>query len=183
LSDWKNSFTKLKVVRGWLFDVYPSGPSEVAVWIIGENGERVKLTDKFTHRIYVSGNFSDLKNLAERTRDSRSVAGWRFVEKYADFMESVKKKVLEIDMAEYARTAFFARKILRLGGYEKYRLSNVDVPVAQAYMYEKDVFPLARVMVVDSGNGLSYDVLDSVEDCEYSVPPFRQVRQNRSDYA
>jgi len=176
LSGWKNNFTKLKVVRGWLFDVYPSGPNEMAVWIIAENGERVKLTDKFTHRIYVSGNFSDLKSLAEKTRDSRSVSGWRFMEKHADFMEAAKKKVLEIDMSEYARTSFFARKILRLGGYEKFRLYNVDVSVAQAYLYEKDVFPLARVMVVDSGNGLSYDVLDSVEDCEYSIPPFRSVR-------
>ena len=176
MSDWKNNFIKLKAVRGWLFDVYPSGPSEVTVWIITENGERVKLFDKFIHRIYVSGNLSDLKSLAEKIRDSKSIAGWRFVEKYADFMEASKKKVLEIDMSDYSRASFFARKILRMGGYEKFRLYNVDVPVAQAYLYEKDIFPLARVMVVDSGNRLSYDILDSVENCEYDIPPFRSVR-------
>jgi len=175
LSDWKNSFVKLNAVRGWLFDVYPSGPNEVTVWVIAENGERVRLVDKFTHRIYVSGNSSDLKGLAEKVRDSKSVAGLRLVEKYADFMEASKKKVLEVDISDYSRTSFFARKILRLGGYEKYRLYNVDVPIAQAYLYEKDIFPLAHVMVVDSGNRLSCEVLDSVESCGYAVPPLRSV--------
>jgi len=180
LSDWKSNFVKLKTVRGWLFDVYPSGPSEVTVWIITENGDRIKLFDKFIHRIYVSGDLSDLKSLAEKIRNSRSITGWRFVEKYADFMEASTKKVLEVDMSDYGRASFFARKILRLGGYEKFRLYNVDVAIAQAYLYEKDIFPLARVMVVDSGNRHSYDILDSVESCEYDVPPFRSVWLNVS---
>lgn len=150
------------------------------MWIIAENGERVRLVDKYVHRIYVSGNWSDLKVLADKVKDSKSVAGLRFVEKYADFMEASKKKVLEIDMRDYGRTSFFARKILRLGSYERYRLFNVDVPVVQAYLYEKDVFPLARVLVVDSGGRLSYEVLDSVDSCEYSVPPFRSMWLNVS---
>ncbi|NWF86453.1 hypothetical protein HXY32_01345 [Candidatus Bathyarchaeota archaeon] len=178
MSDWRNSFVKLNAVRGWLLDVYPSGPDEVTVWIIAENGERVRFVDKFTRRIHVSGNFSDLKVLAEKVRDSRSVIGLRFVEKYADFMEAIKKKVLEVDMRDYGRTSFFARKILRLGGYERFRLFNVDVPVAQAYLYEKDIFPLARVLVIDSGGRLGYEVLDSVEGCEYAVPPFRSIWLN-----
>jgi DNA polymerase elongation subunit (family B) len=175
LSDWKSNFVKLNAVRGWLFDVYPSGPNEVTVWVIAENGERVRLVDKFTHRIYVSGNSSDLKDLAEKVSDSKSVAGLRFVEKYADFMEASKRKVLEVDTSDYGRTSFFAKKILRIGGYEQYRLYNVDVSIAQAYLYEKDIFPLVHVMVVDSGNRLSYEVLDSVESCEYIVPPIRSM--------
>lgn len=175
MSDWKNSFIKLNPVRGWLLDVYPSGSNEVTVWILAENGERVRLVDKFTHRIYVSGDVSDLKGLIQKVRGSKSVAGWRFVEKLADFMDTSKKKVLEIDMRDYGRTSFFAKRILRLGGYERYRLYNVDVPIAQAYLYEKDIFPLTHVIVVDSGNRLSYDVLDSVESCEYTVPPLRSM--------
>ena len=44
-----------KRVKGWLFDVYPSEQGEVAVWVISENGERVRLTDKFQPKSYVSG--------------------------------------------------------------------------------------------------------------------------------
>jgi DNA polymerase elongation subunit (family B) len=175
LSDWRNSFRRLSAFRGWLFDVYPSGPNEVTVWIITETGERVRLVDKFTRRIYVAGSFSDLKKLTEKIRNSRSVAGFRFVEKFADFMEAKRKKVLEIDMTDYERTSFFARKVLRLGGYERFKLYNVDVPVSQAYLYDKDVFPLAHVMVVDSGKDLYYQLLDSVESCDYEVPSLRSM--------
>jgi len=145
------------------------------VWIIAENGERVRLVDNFTHRIYVSGKFSDLKNLSEKLKDSRSVAGCRFVKKYADFMDVSEKKVLEIDITDYRRASFLAKKILRLGGYEKFRLHNVDVPISQAYLYERNVFPLAHVIVVDSGKSLCYDILDSVESIDYTIPPFRSM--------
>jgi DNA polymerase elongation subunit (family B) len=178
LSDWKNSFIKLDPIRGWLLDVYPCGPNEMALWIIAENGERTRLVDKFIPKIYVSGSHSNLKSLSEKIRGSRSVAGLRFVEKCADFMEAGKKKVLQVDITDYRRTSFFARKVLRLGGYELFHLYNVDVPVSQAYLYEKDLFPLAKVMVTDLGNRLSYDILDSVEKVDYEIPPLRFVWLN-----
>ena len=175
MSDWKNNFRRLNAFKGWILDVYPSGPSQVTVWLIGENGERVRLVDNYTHRIYVAGDYQLLKNLAEKIRISKSVAGFRFVEKYADFMEASRKRVLEIDMRDYRRTSFFARKVLRLGGYENFQLYNVDVPIAQAYLYERDVFPLAHVLVFESGNRLGYELLDSVESCDYEVPCLRSV--------
>jgi len=175
LSDWKKSFVKLNPVRGWLFDIYPSAPDEVAVWIVAENGDRIRLIDKFTQRIYVSGNFSALSCLTEKVRDNSSVADWRFVEKHADFMETVKRKVLEIGINDYARTSGFARELLRLGDCEGLRFYNVDVPVSQAYLYDKDVFPLAYVMTVASGKRLYYDVLDSVESVDYRTPSLRSL--------
>ncbi len=175
MSNWKNNFRRLNAFKCWILDVYPSGPSQVTVWLIGENGERLRLVDNYTHRIYVAGDYLLLKNLAEKIRDSKSVAGFRFVEKYADFMEASRKRVLEIDMRDYGRTSFFARKVLRLGGYENFQLYNVDVPVAQAYLYERDVFPLAHVLVFESGNRLGYELLDSVESCDYEVPRLRSM--------
>ncbi|MEM2567746.1 MAG: DNA polymerase domain-containing protein [Candidatus Bathyarchaeia archaeon] len=175
MNDWKNSFRRLNAVKGWILDVYPSGPNQITAWIIGENGERVRLADKYVHRIYVAGSPTDLEELTRRISNSESVADYRFVEKYADFMEASKKKVLEIDMTDYWRTAFFARKILRLGGYEKYKLYNVDVPVAQAYLYERDIFPLAHVLAYENGEKLGYELLDSVESCQYEIPPLRSL--------
>jgi DNA polymerase elongation subunit (family B) len=175
LSDWKKSFVKLNPVRGWVFDVYPSGPDEVAVWFIAEDGKRVRLVDKFIQRIYVSGDLAALNSLVERVKDNSTVVALRFVEKYADFMENVKRKVLEIGIGDYAKTSKFVRELLKHGGREKFRLHNVDVPVSQAYLYDKDVFPLAHVMVVDSGKRLYYDVFDSVESVDYRVPALRSM--------
>lgn len=175
MSDLKKSFVKLNPVRGWLFDVYPSGPDEVAVWVITDNGERVRFVDKFISSIYVSGNFSALNRLADRIEYNSSVADWRFVEKNADFMESFKRKVLEVRLKDNAKASILARDLLRLGGYQRFRFYNVDVVVAQAYLYDKDVFPFARVMIVDSGKRLSYDLQDSVESVDYHVPPLRSL--------
>ncbi|MEM2779567.1 MAG: DNA polymerase domain-containing protein [Candidatus Bathyarchaeia archaeon] len=173
MSDWRNNFRRLNAVKGWILDVYPSGPSQITVWIIGENGERVKLVDKYVHRIYVAGAQSDLEGLTRKISRSESVAAYRFVEKYADFMEACKKKVLEIDMTDYGRTPHFARKLLRLGGYEKFQIYNVDVPIAQAYLYERDIFPLAKVLAYEKSDQLGYELLDSVESCRYELPPLR----------
>ena len=175
MSDLKKDFVKLNPVRGWLFDVYPSGPDEVAVWLIAENGERIRFVDKFVYKMYVSGNFSALNRLADKLEYVNSVTDWRFVEKNADFMEPFKRKVLEVGLTDHAKASSLARDLLRLGGYERFRFHNVDVTVSQAYLYERDVFPFAHVMVVDSGKRLCFDLQDSVESVDYRVPPLRSL--------
>ncbi len=119
MNAWKNSFVKLNPVRGWILDIYPSGPNEVAVWIIAENGERVRLADKYCHRIYVSGNFFDLERLTEKIRNNPIIADWRFVKKHADFMNPKKARVLEISLNDNDQASRFSRKLLRKGRYER----------------------------------------------------------------
>jgi len=145
----------------------------MTVWIIAENGERVKLTDKFQPKLYVSGKISNLSRLTDHLANSEVVASWRYVEKYADFMENKKSRVLEIIAADCRRIPYFARKLLRIGGFQTFRLYNVGVPDAQAYFYERDVFPLAFVGVTVQGGRLAYWLLDSVESVGYTVPPLR----------
>lgn len=178
MCDSKSSFVKLKPVRGWLFDVYPISPNKLGVWIITDNGERIRLVDRFTPKIYVSGDLSGIAELDRKIRNNPLVEGLCYVEKRANFMENSLKKVLEVAVSDYSKASFLARRILRFGRYERFRLYNVDVPVQQAYLYEKDVFPLAHILVVDSGNRLSYDVLDSVENVDYTVPHMRSMWLN-----
>ncbi len=148
----------------------------MTVWIITESGEQVRLTDKFQPKIYVSGKMASLSKLVERLVTSKTVASWRYVEKYADFMEDKKSKVLEITTTDCRRILYFARKLMRLGGYHKFRLHNVDVPDAQTYLYDRGIFPLAFVDVVIQGGRLAYWLSDSVESVEYMVPPLRLMR-------
>ena len=145
----------------------------MTVWIIEENGERVRLTDRFQPKIYVSGKMVDLSKLTAQISTSESVASWRYVEKYADFMENKRSKVLEITTTDCRRTPHFARKLLRLGGFQKFKLHNVDVPDVQTYFYERDIFPLAFVGVTVQGDRLAYWLLDSVESVDYKIPPLR----------
>jgi DNA polymerase elongation subunit (family B) len=172
LNDSKKNFIKLNAVRGWLLDVYPTGPDEVAVWIIAENGQRVRLVDKYVQKVYVYADSAALRRLAEKLTGDPAVAGRRFVEKQPDFMNAEEHRVLEVSVNDHGKTFSFARNMLELNGFQVY---NVDVPVAQAYLYEKDVFPLAYLMAVDSGKRVCYDLLDSVESVDYRIPPVRSA--------
>jgi len=165
--------TSLKPLKGWLLDVYPSDSGQMTVWIIGENKERIKLVDKFQPKIYVSGKIADLSKLTNQLMISKSVAKWCYVRKYADFMENKRSKVLEITTTDCRRIPHFARKLLRLGGYQKLKLHNVDIPDAQTYLYDRDIFPLAFMGVTVQGDRLAYWLLDSVESVNYELPPLR----------
>lgn len=172
LNDSKKDFIKLNAVRGWLLDVYPTGPDEVTIWIIAENGQRIRLVDRYVKKVYVCADSAALCRLAEKLTGDRAVADRRFVEKQQDFMNAEKRRVLEVSVNDYGKTFSFARDLLELNGFRVY---NVDIPVAQAYLYDKDVFPLAYLMAVDSGKRVCYDLLDSVESIDYRTPPLRST--------
>ena len=86
-----------RLVRGWVFDVYPSDFGKVAVWVITENGERTRLTDRFEPCIYVSGEQEDLERLISRLYDNRKIASLKFTQKYAQPTDTIKSQVLEIN--------------------------------------------------------------------------------------
>ena len=69
-------------LKGWIFDVYPSTAGQMNVWLISENGQRVKLIDCFKPRFYVStktGTLNELRRLVSKL----PVDSYRFVCKNA----------------------------------------------------------------------------------------------------
>jgi len=160
-------------VRGWILDVYPSTLGEVAVWIIGENGERVRLTDKFEPKIYVSGKEEDIERLASRLFSSKIIASWNFTYKLAHVTDAEKSKVLEITLKDCRKTSSFTCNVSRMGDYLRYEVHNCDLHGDQNYVFNRDIFPLAFVEVEIEGTGLKYTLLDSVESIDYSIPPLR----------
>ena len=166
-----------KRVKGWIFDVYPSNPGEVAVWVIGENGERVRFTDKFQSKIYVSGKQENIERLGSRFFSSQSIVSWDFVYKYAHPTDAEKSKVLEVNL-DCRRTSSVTRSILKAGDYLKYEVYNCDLHGDRAYLFSHNLFPLALVEVENEKTGLRYTLLDSVESVDYTVPPFRTIKLN-----
>ena len=71
-----------KRVKGWLFDVYPSAFGEMAVWVISENGERLRFSDKFQPNVYASGKQQDIERLASQFYSNQKIASWNYVYKY-----------------------------------------------------------------------------------------------------
>ena len=160
-------------VRGWLFDVYPSVFGTMTVWIISENGQRVCLTDKFQPNIYISGKQEDIERLASGFYSNQSIASWNFALKYANPTDSEKSRVLEVKLKDCRKISTFTNQILLLGDYLRYKVHNCDLQGDRMYLFSHDLFPLAYLEVESDKLELKYQLLDSVESINYSLPPLR----------
>jgi len=147
---------------------------EMTLWIISETGQRLKLIDQFQPKIYAAGNEEDLYRLTKRLVDYKPVIAWRFTEKYANLQDAEKSKVLEVTLTDCREASGIAQKILKFG-YEELKLGNVDIPGAQAYLYNCDIFPLAFIGIHAQDNRLTYNLLDSVESEDYVIPHLRML--------
>ncbi len=169
-------FNKPRKIRGWLLDVYPSDFGKVTVWVICENGERIRLTDRFQPCIYVSAKQDDLERLASSLFDNQKIASLKFVYKYAHPTDLEKTRVLETTVKDCRQIHALTLEILRLGDYLRYELHNCDIQNDRYYLFSRDLFPLAFLDVEVSKSGLVYTLLDSVESIDYVVPKLRTVR-------
>jgi DNA polymerase I len=160
-------------IRGWIFDIYPSNIGEMAVWIIAENGKRIRLTDSFQPKIYVSGKKEDVEKLVGRIYSNPDIADWCFVYKFAQPTDSEKSRVLEITLKDCRRISSLTNFILRFGDYMRLEVHNCDLHGDRMYFFSHDLFPLAFLTVEVQKTGLKYTLLDSVESIDYSLPPLR----------
>lgn len=169
----EKSLASSKRVRGWLLDLYPKTSGQMVLWIASESGERIKLVDRYFPKIYVAGE--DLSKLTTQLVSSQSVLRWRYVERCVELGDWERKRVLEVELWNSEKAKLFAQRVLRFGGYRRYRVYNVDVPTTQAYFYEKEIFPLAYLEAEERGGELCFRLLDSVEEVEYDIPPLRRA--------
>ncbi|MGA2680886.1 MAG: DNA polymerase domain-containing protein [Candidatus Bathyarchaeia archaeon] len=165
-----------RVIRGWLLDVYPSDFGKVAVWVITEKGERIKLTDKFQPCIYVSGRKDELETLISRLYNNQKIASVRFVQKYAQATDAEKSTVLEVTVKDCRAIRGLTLEILRMGDYLRYELHNCDIQNDRSYLFSRGLFPLAYMEVKYGKSGLDYALLDSVESIDYVIPQLRVLR-------
>ena len=163
-------------IKGWILDAYPSNEGEITVWIISESGQRIRLTDNFQPKIYVSSKQDNIEPLIGKLYNSTDVAKWGFAYKYAQPTDAEKTKVLELTLKDCRRTMTLTNIILRLGDYMRYQVSNCDLKGDRAYFFSHDIFPLALVEAKVEKSGLQYTLLDSVARTDYAVPPLRVMK-------
>lgn len=168
--------SNLRRIRGWMFDVYPAGIGEMAIWIIGKSGERIRLIDSFQPKVYVSGKQDDMQHLTNKFASNANIASWTFVYKYADVTDMKKSKVLEVTLKDCRHVSAFTNEVLKLGDYLHFRIHNCDLHGDREYLFSHDLFPLAFLDVENAEKGLKYKILDSVNSINYVVPPLRFMK-------
>ena len=165
------------LIRGWILDLYPEKTGKMAVWIKTEKGECLKVVDDWRPYFYVSApSEEDLEKLTWYLPRNEVGAEFDFVEKFAGLQDSERSKVLKITLPDATSLRFLTGVIWRLGDYEKYRLWNVDTPLPQMYLYEKDLFPFAYVEASVENGKVSWKLKDSAESVDYQIPSLRTVK-------
>ena len=161
-------------MRGWILDLYPGAPGEMVVWLKLENGETVRLVDRWSPSIFVgTDNKADFAVPLHTVRQDYGRA--QAVQRREKVTDSGTSEVLEVELKDATKAQQVAGRIERLGPFGTFRLYNADVPPAQSYLYENDLFPLARCDVESREGRLRWRLDDDVWAYDYDVPPLRKV--------
>lgn len=162
-------------MRSWLLDLYPGRPGEMVVWMKSSDGRTTRLTDAWLPSMFASAdNLSDL-DVPLRTM-SHDFADIRRVEKYEQILDLQRSTVVEAKVCDAKKTLQVAQRLERMAPFGDIRLYNVDVPPAQSYLYEKDIFPLGCCGVESKGGRLEWTLLDDAMACDYPLPDLTYLK-------
>ncbi len=163
-------------MRGWILDLYPGDPGQMVVWMKGEDGKAHRFVDSWTPSLFVaSKSTKELPSLAKAREIEPYIEGSSLVRKYERIIDQYRSDILELKVKDALKLPLLASIIERSKPFGYYRLYNVDVPPAQSYLYQRDLFPLARCEIEHRGPSLSWVLKDDVWDCDYAVPPLSSV--------
>jgi DNA polymerase-2 len=162
-------------VRGWILDLYPGGPGEVVVWLKREDGQAVRLVDHWSPSVFIAADSRADLGIPLQVL-AQDIAWTRVVQKRERVTDPCDSEVVEVRLRDAKKAQRVAGRIERMSPFGAFRLYNVDVPPAQSYLYEHDLFPLAYCDVVQVGETLEWELLDDAWKCEYELPSFRRVK-------
>jgi DNA polymerase elongation subunit (family B) len=176
--------TNTIVTTGYILDIYPLN-DRMVIWIREErNSSIIRIEDKeWSHSIYVTtDNKSDLISLLlyiqNNDKTMKLVKSYNLTNQYERITDSQKSEVLRLELSDPTKAITLAKRIERFGNiFGKYRLYNVDLPPAQAYLYEHNLFPLALCDVYYDQNNMLQKLVnkDNIWNTDYTVPQFRSV--------
>lgn len=158
-------------MEGWLFDLYPSSQGGIIAWLITREGRPVRLHDPWRPSAYAwTKNPSDLSKFLSKHdfSDIEQTVDYKYISP-SDFERS---KVVCLTFHSSRDIAAFLQNINPTSLID-IKLFNVDVPAAQLYLYEKNLFPLALVRAQVGGHGVHWELLDDADSCQYESPPLR----------
>ena len=165
-------------IQGWLFDLYPL-QSSMILWIKGEDGLLHRFEDPFRSRFYAHGKRKDLLALFNTLQKERRATGYQWMRK-KEFWSGDEVEVMEIEIGDSEHYAQLP-KILH-PWEERMTFYNCDIPLPQAYLYEKGLFPTGKCIVEVEGGRIfeiQPDPSDSVWAGDGCLPDLRVMKLHR----
>ncbi|MBW2135024.1 MAG: hypothetical protein JRG72_07320 [Deltaproteobacteria bacterium] len=150
----------------WLFDLYPL-ESRMVLWFVTAAGQRLRVTDSFTYRIYVHGPQPKLRSLAAHLKSRAPASRWvkrTYMDQGMELWQDQRLDVLCLELRVYGD---LAPLLAYLGTWDaELALYNCDLSIPVYYLYEKKLFPCSWYRLETTG-----DQLDRLSPLEH---PFQE---------
>lgn len=183
---------KQTIVNGWFFDAYPV-KGGMKVWCMDACGDMHCVFDSFSPEFYL---YFPSGSLNETEQIKRFLAAKRFPvvvgrKQMTELFSGSEVEVLSIAVRDpMAFTACVRALQQTLPHYVFY---NSNIPIAQMYLYDRQVFPLAKCSFHING-GLPatpdrppflerIEIEDSFDRINYEVPDLRMMRLQNTAHA
>jgi DNA polymerase-2 len=159
-------------INGWFFDAYVV-PGGMAVWILDENGAARRFFDPFTPSFFLRLEGRDSSRLPAITRNLPVAPGKAVKTELFSGEEWLLDEIRVLDPAQLNRCVAALQKF-----FPHFAFYNSNIPVPQMYLYDRQVFPLARCEFTVDGAGTlkRIDVRDSFDARDYAIPDLRIMR-------
>ncbi len=155
------------MIRGWLFDVYPLD-DKIILWI--KNKKIYRLEKQWTPCLYVASDRYKLDKLRKNPKIISLVKNYEWVNKIEKVSDIEESKVLKFTVKKSSDLIRLGKTIEKLDKFGVYRLYNVDVPPAQSFMYENNLFPLGKYNIQDTWMPQS-----DITETNYTLPVFTKI--------
>lgn len=156
------------MISGWLFDVYPLN-DKIILWIKNKKTHRIEIN--WTPSVYVASNTRyKLDKLWKNSQIKSLIKNHEWTKKIEKAYDLNESTVLKLSLKNSFDLLKLGKIIEGLDEFGVYRLYNVDVPPAQTFMYENDLFPLGK-----------YDLdkkwipQSDIAETNYKLPSFTKI--------
>ncbi len=162
-------------LTGILFDIYHL-EDILYLWILDQEGHAHLVTDTFYPVIYAHGSKNSIKKLSDRLTTLGVLKDPPFAASKLHFYQN---RMIDVTAYRFARPSFLRtihKKLYALFGRIDIYHSDIEVPTN--YMYEKRIFPTARIRV-HAGPGPHLEKIELLEDSDdpsYRLPSFRIMK-------
>ena len=169
------------ILRGWLFDLYPS-PRGLTFWLVDGEGRKRSCTYPYVPSFYMHVADEDAKRAAAIV----SQFPFRVTLEWTTQREIYSNEAWSVLRVNIHDTLHFKQVVQRLERhFPHFVFFNSDILVPQLFLYSTGLFPLAYgEYAIDENNQLvGWELQDAFDAMEYTMPPLTTMKlMNKPDF-
>ncbi|MDH5718172.1 MAG: DNA polymerase [Spirochaetia bacterium] len=166
------------LITGYLFDIY-NFENDICLWVIDDNKCLNFVTDVYYPVIYADGPPELLQKLVKRLYQLNALLqkpDW-VIKKH--FYKNIDIEVLRLIISRPSVLYRVREKLFAF--YGKMDIYHSDIDLTTSYLYDKDLYPLAKVEIktkIEKRQNRVVEIksLSPVESLNYKIPSFRIMR-------